>query len=575
MNLSEENKNWLEEFKQKNGRAPSILHVGNIANNAYNNAKLLNDAGFDCDVICYDYYHIMGCPEWEDADFEGDIKDQFYPAWENVDLRGFKRTEWFVQGPCLLCIAYLQARRKGRTLKAKYLWWKLRLAAKIYCAIKRHGNNSLYFKLISFKKQLIDRHKSRRTNIIKIWKESWSQGNCTQDASEGNNIQPRKKLNLKEFFQYTWLIASYAALLGPLLILFLMKKGYRKILPIRQDNKFSETLNLLLKEFQEAFPDRPDKLEEIDIEPLRYRSTSWRKLFDCYDIIQAYSTDPILPLVAGKRPYTAFEHGTLRDIPFMNDACGRRTALSYHLADWTFVTNSDCIENAKKLAGDKVTFINHPYDEDHANIDVEKINKFREDLEKELNADFLFFFPTRQDWVPGTGFADKGNDIFFTAFAALRKAGYKVGMVCCEWGKNIAESKGFLAEKSVSQNVRWVLPLGTVAFEKYVFACDIVADQFKLGAFGGILFKSMSVGAAVCSYLNEPEIEKQYGEMLPIINCRTSAEIEEKIKLLIEGRDKIQEYRDESRKWIKRHYASAETVANQINCYKDLMNNGK
>ncbi len=28
---------WLDEFRQKHGRSPRILHVGNIANNAYNN----------------------------------------------------------------------------------------------------------------------------------------------------------------------------------------------------------------------------------------------------------------------------------------------------------------------------------------------------------------------------------------------------------------------------------------------------------------------------------------------------------------------------------------------------------
>ena len=51
---------WVKQFNQKYGRSPRVLHIGNIANNAYNNAKLLNNAGLDCDVICYDYYHIMG-----------------------------------------------------------------------------------------------------------------------------------------------------------------------------------------------------------------------------------------------------------------------------------------------------------------------------------------------------------------------------------------------------------------------------------------------------------------------------------------------------------------------------------
>ena len=63
------NHDWLDKFRQQHGRSPRVLHIGNIANNAYNNAKLLNKVGLECDVICYGYYHIMGCPEWEDADF--------------------------------------------------------------------------------------------------------------------------------------------------------------------------------------------------------------------------------------------------------------------------------------------------------------------------------------------------------------------------------------------------------------------------------------------------------------------------------------------------------------------------
>ncbi len=75
-----------------------VLHIGNIANNAYNNAKIQRRRGIEADVSCHDYFHIMGCPEWEDAEFEGDVVDDFFPDWWNVDLRGFERPEWFAQG---------------------------------------------------------------------------------------------------------------------------------------------------------------------------------------------------------------------------------------------------------------------------------------------------------------------------------------------------------------------------------------------------------------------------------------------------------------------------------------------
>src|SRR5439155_5324336 len=98
-----------------------ILYIGNIANNAYLSAKILNGAGFDCDVLCYDYYHVMGCPEWEDADFTGSVNENA-PKWETVDLQDFQRPRWFAQGPLRVCINYLRARRKGQLFPAGVLW---------------------------------------------------------------------------------------------------------------------------------------------------------------------------------------------------------------------------------------------------------------------------------------------------------------------------------------------------------------------------------------------------------------------------------------------------------------------
>ena len=37
--------NFVEKFKKKYNRNPKILHIGNIANNAYNNALILNSFG--------------------------------------------------------------------------------------------------------------------------------------------------------------------------------------------------------------------------------------------------------------------------------------------------------------------------------------------------------------------------------------------------------------------------------------------------------------------------------------------------------------------------------------------------
>jgi hypothetical protein len=513
----------LEDLKRCLGRPVRILHMGNIANNAYNNAKLLNKFGLDCDVICGAYFHIMGCPEWEDADFEGDYLDQFYPAWENVNLRGFHRPKWFAQGPKRANIHYLIARRKNKALQAIFWWRILKVSSRLACALARRGYLPLIkhsFRVISSIRNALEKIRTFRFNIV------FKQG--VSDTSDHS------------------------------------KPSY------------SEFHKDLIERFLASFPDRKDQLTSDDLmftDDLMFSYSTiskWKELFTYYDIIQAYSIDGIIALLAEKRPYCCFEHGTLRSIPFESNAQGRRTALCYHMADHVFVTNADCLENAKSLADRRVSFINHPYDEDHG-LNRRGWKKLRNELCEQLSSEFLFFFPTRHDWVSGGGYADKANDQFLHAFIRLRYEGYKCGMVCCEWGANVEESKRVLQEGGCSREVLWRKPMGTVAFERTALACHVVVDQFKLGSFGGILFKAMALGVPVCTYLNEDEILDRYDELPPVINCQNEEEIVSSMREIIDEPSVLKQIGVRSRDWIKTYHNSTDTVRLQLEAYKKCL----
>ncbi|OKO82809.1 hypothetical protein AC628_04080 [Bradyrhizobium sp. NAS96.2] len=92
-----------------------MLHLGNIANNAFNNARIQRQHGIDAYVIAYENYHIMACPEWEEAAFEGDLGDPFFPDWTKVDLGGYQRPRWFASGPLKLCCSMIAAEVGGRS----------------------------------------------------------------------------------------------------------------------------------------------------------------------------------------------------------------------------------------------------------------------------------------------------------------------------------------------------------------------------------------------------------------------------------------------------------------------------
>jgi hypothetical protein len=105
---------WYRRWREHQGRALRVLHLGNIANNAFNNARIQRQYGIDAYVIAYENYHIMACPEWEEATFEGDTGDPFFPNWAKVDLNGYRRPNWFASGPLGLCCSMVAAEVSGR-----------------------------------------------------------------------------------------------------------------------------------------------------------------------------------------------------------------------------------------------------------------------------------------------------------------------------------------------------------------------------------------------------------------------------------------------------------------------------
>jgi len=589
---------FLRAFLERHGRAPRVLHIGNIANNAYLDAKLLNEAGYDCDVICADYYHIMGCPEWEDADFDGDVGDQFRPKWYTLDLHGFKRPRWFAQGVRSTCLDYLIAKRSERHREAERLWREL--CAQNYIAApatvpgsERLGNTrrTLRWEV----SRLSDPRAAFRS--IRSRLTAWAGGGAARRAVAAFALvvaaivvpvgavavalrtalrYARRWMALSRHFDWAtaWSeMAPFARRHGAAGRLFVAACALL-VFPASwaraaKSTPFADRVFSLISEFQRQFPARADHLSEADLASFALLDDRWAALFTHYDVIQAYSTDGILPLLTGSA-YICFEHGTLREIPLRETAEGRWTALAYRMATHVFVTNFDCLGNAEWLAPERHTLINHPFDEDHA-LDVSGFEPLRRALGAELEADVLFFFPTRHDWVRGTGYADKGNDVFLRAFCTLRDAGFRVGAVCCEWGANVAQSRAFVEEAGCATHVKWIAPLPTVSFERMAHAAHCVVDQFMLGSFGGVMFKAMATGAPVLTYLEEAQLLKQYPECPPVINCRTAQQIVDAMTPLLRDPGVLADIGRKGRAWMKQYHSKRATISRQTSAYASLL----
>ncbi len=585
------------------GRPPRVLHIGNIANNAYNNAKLLNAAGFDCDVICYDYYHIMGCPEWEDADFDGDAGDHFHPDWASLDLRGFERPRWFAQGPLKLTIAYLVARRSERAELAEELWhtlsclngtgvaapgdfrvwwigvrlflWRYLVEALNPVTVERKLDQaraavvSAYVRLLGrFAAKSEQRVPERRRppagglfGVLQFVVGARGVGRYTAGVKAARGGGSGLNLGVAGAF---WLVkrVHWAVITTARTVL----RRLRLVASIRADHELYERL---APQFASDFPERRDQLSANDTLPLSLVLPYWKELLRHYDLVIGYSTDPIIPYAAGK-PYFALEHGTLREIPFKPDRQGRLTALAYRHAEHVFVTNYDCLPNARLLAGERHSFINHPYDEDHG-LRIGGVDLLRGELRRELDAERLIFYPTRHDWVQGTGYADKANDLFLRAVARLREQGLRIGLVCCKWGRNVSQSQALIASLGCAGAVRWVEPMGIIRFERTARACDVVADQFLLGAFGGVTFKALAVGVPVCTYIEGRLLEGLFGELPPVINCRTEEDIVRELGGALADGARLADLGARARAWTRAHHSGRATITTQVREFHRLL----
>ena len=72
-----------------------VLHVGNVANNGYLNAKFQRRVGIEADAIC-DETHILSLPEWEDADLHGTFDPDPNPS-ELAREGHWERPPWIIE----------------------------------------------------------------------------------------------------------------------------------------------------------------------------------------------------------------------------------------------------------------------------------------------------------------------------------------------------------------------------------------------------------------------------------------------------------------------------------------------
>ena len=274
-----------------------------------------------------------------------------------------------------------------------------------------------------------------------------------------------------------------------------------------------------------------------------------------YDLVVGYATDGLYPMLASC-PYFAFEHGTIRSIPFETTPTGRVCALTYRMANHTFITNADNHVAAQKLGLKNFSFLPHPINETMAAAPID-VNALRNELRQRLDAEFIVFHPARQHWTAERSPNwEKGNDFLIEGFARfVHEVCPRAGAIFVNWGQTVDASRALLTQRGVADRVLWIEPVSVPRMLAYTQAADVLADQFFLGAFGSTMPRGLMVGRPNLIYLDEERHRWCLPVMPPVVNAGTPAEIFEGLSRLYHNPIYAREIGEAGKRWYHQYHS--------------------
>jgi glycosyltransferase involved in cell wall biosynthesis len=593
---------FIEQFQKAAGRPLRVLHIGNIANNAYNNALIQRRFGIAADTICYDYYHVMGCPEWEAATFSKAI-DNFFPDWWATELGGWQRPDWFVQGPLTGCLAYLRARNAGdndasgffwKVLQAKY--WELldgvafadgrtrpempddlRDARTIFDfhfankrSIKEKIKGVARSKYHSFLAKNAFPHLRRETELgiasnFYLSLFVWRQQRRMRGLSSGRDelYEAMREIQAERHRYVTPPVVKL-----PLPDLDRPEFSYLSRFGEGRDDR-SRTRDALVgglrAQYQKFSVKTLDRVEEFS----RHFASQFADVLSYYDVIQGYATDGFIPYVNGFENFVCYEHGTLRDIPFEESYNAILCMASYKNAKFSLVTNSDVLPSAARMGLEETRTVYLP----HA-FDDQKIVKFQAEFiprKKAADEVVTLFCPTRHHWYSEPSSMRKGNEVFIAGAADAAKINRNFRIVLVEWGVDVGRSKELIRSLGIEDLVSWIPTLNKSELRQAYCNNHAVIDQFLTPAMGGVTFEAMALGRRVMTRIDMEQTTVFFGAPPPCLTADSAESCSARILQVVNDPDDRAGIGRASAVWFETYHSARRTVALQAKAYRSIL----
>lgn len=278
------------------------------------------------------------------------------------------------------------------------------------------------------------------------------------------------------------------------------------------------------------------------------------------------------------RVRAGLEHGTLRWIRSgaYEDRLLRKTYLDRLKAlDHLWVTNLDpeTLDVAEEFMEGKWSALPHPY---MFNLETPypEMKSTREGLCQVTDSCFLIFMPSSINWGDDH---DKGTRVALTAFIELRSQGLPVGLILTRWGRDLAEAEDILAAANCDRFATWIEPQPRIPFQRLMANVDVVWDQFKYEAMGGIAFKAMEQGTPVITRGVSSRGADLMGCAPPFTTASDTNSLTLKTREFFDmtnqlGRRQVRErFGTPLRDWLLTHHTPQLTAHMQVARYRELL----
>ena len=544
--------------------APRIAHVGNIANNAYSNAKFQRRLGLAADSYNYPFEFVFGHPEWEDADFDASLGLFQPPASGAVPFtNGYVRPPWakYISGRrCPYSYTTYEEASSHTDLSGQLLD-----TGRVWTAVPGKGG--------------VPGRKGPLVVLLRRLIRAAGQRYATLNRQGQPNAPERLQLYILRWarlaMNYVWAWRVQAGLL-------LNDRLQEMRADMREISRDSHLARI------------GHRLRPRDYTDLAYLACwrSFRPLAQDYDLTVLYGPEVTKAgLLPPDRPYIAFEHGTMRTLPFENTLQGRLLALGYQQADACIITNPDVLGSAKRLGLRHYRFIPHPVDETKYCPDETSLtNELRRELRECLFRDaglggsgaaplasqpLLFFCPSRHEWSNGSD--SKRSDRVIRAFGRYVREAEPAGLpaaalVLTKWGTDVRASQQLCHDLGIEGRVVWRHPMHKMRLLEYYRAADIVLDQFHgaVGSFGTVTVEAMACARPVIMYFNPQVHEWCLEENPPIQSALSTPEIYGQLVALAGSGERRAAVGAQSRAWVERWHGWRRVAEMHLELYREV-----